>query len=225
MKIKHNSGRYELVDRNSKKFWEATWKDKKVTVRFGRIGTVGQTLRKTFFNDVSANSYFHDKIEEKCRKGYKLVGTATYPQSDSNSLVICHSYVGEHTEEVAKGLCRWLTKCLKKKMPVIEFEKIWMEFRENDEGAKAVPGFTIVYGEKEYWSDNLDFSEDLVLDSIYKKAVEKGADRFITFNSNGFTDIVAIRGKPTPREIATLVLGSEENARYQIEEDVTGVLS
>lgn len=220
---KQHSGRYEFVGKTSKKFWEATCEGNKVTTHYGKIGTAGKTFEKVLFTDVEAYNYFHGKIREKCVKGYKPVGTAIYPQSDSTSMVICHAYVGEHVEEVAKGLCRWLTKCLKKKMPVKEFENIWEEFIENGGESKKVPGITVVNKKKEYWIDNLD-EDDLVFDGIYKKAVEGGADRFITFNNNAYIDIVAIRGKPTPREIALLVLGSEENVGEWADENTADAL-
>lgn len=220
---KNSSGRYEFIEGSSRKFWEAICEGNTVTIRYGRIGTTGNVLKKVLSTETEAYNYLHEKIEEKCRKGYKPAGTVAYPQSDSASAVICHAYVGEHVVEVAKGLCRWLTKCLKNKMSVKEFEKIWTEFVEDGE-SKKVPGVTVVSGEKEYWIDNLEFEDDLVFDGIYKKAVEDDADRFITFNNNAYIDIVAIRGKPTPREIALFVLGSEENVGDWTEDDTRDAL-
>ena len=39
---------YECKDKTSSKFWEIDTKGKTVTVRFGKIGTDGQTTVKTF---------------------------------------------------------------------------------------------------------------------------------------------------------------------------------
>lgn len=212
-----NSGRYEFIKGNSRKFWEATWEGKTVIIYYGRIGTTGKTFKKILSTETEAYHYFSKKIQEKHQKGYKPIGTSIYPQSGLESAAICNTFVGEHTLDVAKGLCRWLTKCLKKKVSPEEFGQNWEEFMEKEK-SKKVPGITTIMGQKAYWLEELEFAED-DLGDIYKKAVEGGADRFITFYNNAFVDIVAIKGKPTPREIALLVLVSEENVGDWTEED------
>ena len=64
--------RYELVDGTSSKFWEIGLAGKTVTVRFGRIGTSGQTQVKTHASPEAARRE-HDKlVAEKAKKGYRI---------------------------------------------------------------------------------------------------------------------------------------------------------
>lgn len=65
-----NKRYFEFVAGGSKKFWELTRKAASVTVRFGRIGTEGQSKTK-YFRDADAASIEADAlIKEKLRKGY-----------------------------------------------------------------------------------------------------------------------------------------------------------
>ncbi len=53
--------RFELIDGSSRKFWEATLDSKTLTVRFGRIGTDGQTKGKVLASPAAARAE-HDKL-------------------------------------------------------------------------------------------------------------------------------------------------------------------
>ena len=57
----------------SHKFWSITLDGATQTVRFGRIGTAGQTQTKTFDNDAQAQSATEKLIEAKRKKGYAEV--------------------------------------------------------------------------------------------------------------------------------------------------------
>jgi DNA ligase-1 len=61
---------FELVDDKSSKFWEVGTSGTEVTVRYGRIGTTGQTQTKTFGDDPAAQRHAEKLIEEKTAKGY-----------------------------------------------------------------------------------------------------------------------------------------------------------
>jgi predicted DNA-binding WGR domain protein len=68
--------RYEFIGGSSRKFWEIfpvnlSGYDYIVRVRYGRIGTNGQENIKVFERESAAKRYYDEKIEEKCRKGYK----------------------------------------------------------------------------------------------------------------------------------------------------------
>jgi predicted DNA-binding WGR domain protein len=68
--------RYEFVEGSSSKFWEITLNGAGFTVRYGRIGTDGQTQEKSFPTEAKAKAE-HDKlVKEKTGKGYSLVGSA-----------------------------------------------------------------------------------------------------------------------------------------------------
>lgn len=65
--------RFELVDGKSAKFWEITRSGSNVTVRYGRIGTQGQSNEKTFADDDAADRHAEKLIAEKTKKGYEEV--------------------------------------------------------------------------------------------------------------------------------------------------------
>lgn len=65
-------GRYfEFVDGKSSKFWEISVDGCDVTVRYGRIGTNGQTKTKSFGDESAAEAHAEKLIEEKTGKGYE----------------------------------------------------------------------------------------------------------------------------------------------------------
>ncbi|MFO1042898.1 MAG: DNA ligase [Planctomycetaceae bacterium] len=61
---------FEFQDEKSAKFWEISINDTDVTVRYGRIGTQGQTQVKSFPDTASANKHATKLIDEKTGKGY-----------------------------------------------------------------------------------------------------------------------------------------------------------
>jgi predicted DNA-binding WGR domain protein len=61
---------FEFVGGSSKKFWEIFIAGNSFTVRFGRIGTPGQSQTKTFADEVKAESEAKALIAEKVKKGY-----------------------------------------------------------------------------------------------------------------------------------------------------------
>ena len=69
--------RFEFVEGSSKKFWEIELQGTEFTVRWGRIGTNGQTQQKSFDNTAKAQAE-HDKlVAEKQKKGYSEVEGGT----------------------------------------------------------------------------------------------------------------------------------------------------
>jgi len=61
---------FEFIEGNSSKFWEISVAGTDVTVRFGRIGSNGQTRTKSFSDEAAARKHADDLIEEKTGKGY-----------------------------------------------------------------------------------------------------------------------------------------------------------
>ena len=64
---------FEFVEGSSSKFWEVTAKDNAVTVRYGRIGTDGQTQTKSFGDTAASQKHADKLIAEKLKKGYSEV--------------------------------------------------------------------------------------------------------------------------------------------------------
>lgn len=65
--------RFEFSEGNSNKFWEVQIEGTDVTVRFGRIGSLGQTSVKSFPDQSAASKHADKLIGEKVAKGYRPV--------------------------------------------------------------------------------------------------------------------------------------------------------
>ena len=61
---------FEFVGGSSAKFWEIAVSGNEVTVRFGRIGTEGQTQIKTLPDATAAVRHAEKLIASKIAKGY-----------------------------------------------------------------------------------------------------------------------------------------------------------
>jgi DNA ligase-1 len=61
---------FELVEGSSSKFWEVWVTGSEQRVRFGKIGSQGQTKVKTFGSEESAHADSEKLISEKTKKGY-----------------------------------------------------------------------------------------------------------------------------------------------------------
>ena len=62
--------RFEFVGGSSQKFWEISVTGNSFTVRFGRIGTAGQSQTKSFADEAKAKREAENLIAEKVKKGY-----------------------------------------------------------------------------------------------------------------------------------------------------------
>ncbi len=61
---------FEFIGGSSRKFWEISVTGNSFTVRFGRIGTAGQTQTKTFPDQAKARHEAERLVAEKLKKGY-----------------------------------------------------------------------------------------------------------------------------------------------------------
>lgn len=62
--------RFEFSMGGSDKFWEVELNGSQLTVRFGRMGTNGQTQTKDFPTDAAAEKEYNKLIADKLKKGY-----------------------------------------------------------------------------------------------------------------------------------------------------------
>lgn len=65
-----NFHRYEYVDDKSSKFWEIKIEGNSVEVRYGKIGTTGQSLTKDFDDGAAARKHADKLTAEKLKGGY-----------------------------------------------------------------------------------------------------------------------------------------------------------
>lgn len=68
--------RYELSDGKSHKFWAIERDGKTLRFRYGRIGTDGQALAKSFASPTAAEKEEAKLVAEKTKKGYRAVSGA-----------------------------------------------------------------------------------------------------------------------------------------------------
>ena len=61
---------FEFVEGKSSKFWEVSVQGQDMTVRYGRIGSQGQTRTKTFTDEAAAQAQAAKLIAEKTDEGY-----------------------------------------------------------------------------------------------------------------------------------------------------------
>jgi uncharacterized protein (TIGR02996 family) len=77
--------RYEFKDGKSEKFWEIQQDGDSFTVRYGRLGTDGQSSTKVFPSEEKASKETEKVTASKVKKGYVLVGAsaAAAPEPDA----------------------------------------------------------------------------------------------------------------------------------------------
>jgi predicted DNA-binding WGR domain protein len=66
--------RLEFIGGGSRKFWEVSQTGNSFTVRFGRLGTAGQSQTKTCADEAAATQELQKLIAAKLKKGYVEVG-------------------------------------------------------------------------------------------------------------------------------------------------------
>ncbi len=69
--------RFELISETSRKFWEVSFSGSSLTVRFGRLGTAGQSQTKAFPDEPTARRETENLIADKIKKGYLEKGSAS----------------------------------------------------------------------------------------------------------------------------------------------------
>lgn len=62
--------RFEFIGGNSAKFWEVDCRGSQVTVRYGRLGTDGQSQTKDLGSPDCARQHADKLIGQKLAKGY-----------------------------------------------------------------------------------------------------------------------------------------------------------
>lgn len=62
--------RFEFQEGSSSKFWEIEIESNKLTTRWGKIGTAGQTKTLELASEQEAKSQSDKLVKEKCKKGY-----------------------------------------------------------------------------------------------------------------------------------------------------------
>ena len=68
--------RFEFADSSSNKFWEVEQEGSDLNVRWGKIGTQGQSQTKSFADEAKCTAAMDKLIAEKTGKGYVEVGAA-----------------------------------------------------------------------------------------------------------------------------------------------------
>ena len=69
--VKPSERRFEYKKGTSSKFWSIQLRSNAVVIRFGRIGSTGKALSKSFSNRARAEAFAAARIREKLSKGYQ----------------------------------------------------------------------------------------------------------------------------------------------------------
>ena len=93
--------RLECIEGSANKFWEATVKGKRLDVRWGRIGTGGQSKATLFDDAASAKTALARLIREKTKGGYRAVQAGALKTAktvaevaDAKSFPVARNYLG-----------------------------------------------------------------------------------------------------------------------------------
>lgn len=101
--------RLECVQGTSRKFWEVSTKGVDLVIRFGRLGTDGQTKTKTFDGRMQAEAAAAALIRKKIQSGYELVGAGSGATSSKKSLTASGKKPrGAAEEKVAAAVVAWV---------------------------------------------------------------------------------------------------------------------
>ena len=79
--------RYEFVEGNSQKFWEIELQGPGFTVKWGRLGTEGQSKDHAFPDEGTAQHEYEKLVRSKEKKGYQLVGEGEGPAEEERTVV------------------------------------------------------------------------------------------------------------------------------------------
>ncbi len=215
--------RLEYRTESSNKFWEPEREGNTVTVRFGKIGTAGQTHTNKFTSAEKATAEYRKLICEKLAKGYKpkaetVLALLEEAAPVQNPEAIASIYIGEHVpDEVVEDICGWATACIQHGMTLKQFKNVWGKFMDGeDETLEEALGKTsteVSELSSPFWLDVTEWGEG-ELSELYARAVENGGDRFIWLNNNAYIYIVALLGDPGARAIEICVL-QEENCENE----------
>ena len=80
------SRHFQFMEGNSCKFWEVSVADSDVTVRFGRIGTPGQSQTKSLPDSAAAAKHAEKLIAEKLKRA-----TSSPPPDSPPAAAFCFS--------------------------------------------------------------------------------------------------------------------------------------
>ena len=193
---------YVSESENSRKFWMPRVENRKLMVVFGRIGTAGQSHKKTFPSQKRAEQEYRKLVCEKLAKGYKPSVASRRVFTDSaknvsNPMVVCTEELSAGIcKEVLNDICAWLTACAHHRMSWKQFWKVIEKFNDvnNDDFIETFGKIhaKISDDESEYWEDNIS----IACLCMYRDAMKGGADRFVWVNIDGEYALIALKGDP-----------------------------
>ena len=97
--------RFEYIDAKSSKFWEIKTSGKRLTIRYGKIGTDGQTTLKELASPAEAKAQAGKLILEKTKKGYVTrddVKNLNHVIDDFDAIFSESSVIGEKGKSLKK---------------------------------------------------------------------------------------------------------------------------
>ncbi|MEI8256878.1 MAG: WGR domain-containing protein, partial [Deltaproteobacteria bacterium] len=110
--------RFEFNEGTSSKFWEIDVEGSGFTVRYGRIGSEGQTQTKSFASDDKAKSEADKLVKEKSGKGYvETVSAGSKPATATPKVTVAAPKTATVEAPVPAGTVRWTDEARSKVLP------------------------------------------------------------------------------------------------------------
>ena len=103
VKLDRQFQRFEYVDEKSSKFWEVRVAGTSVDVRYGKIGTTGQSLTKEFDDEIEAHKHAEKLMREKLKGGYVSSIKSTKSQSAPAKSITAVNELEKETKKKPQG--------------------------------------------------------------------------------------------------------------------------
>lgn len=87
MTAEHHTRYFEFQDEKSAKFWEVSQAGNVVRVRYGKLGTNGQSQEKSFLDEAKAINHVNKIIKEKIGKGYIEINNKLSTSSEQENIM------------------------------------------------------------------------------------------------------------------------------------------
>jgi predicted DNA-binding WGR domain protein len=183
----------------SNKFWAAHWNDKtnQVFVRWGRLGTKGQSQVKSFPTQYSAVNFINTKFSEKQRKGY---------HNELHGKVITHAMLDRlHTEAAIVGT---QNKCHDFKWVELTPNGSAIDFKEISEDRlydpDCSPGILVVFETRKEIDNRDRFTFLFTLEQTYDvRDSKRAADNMLIKDGHPLRKMVVKVEEAIGRSLAT----------------------
>ena len=135
---------FEFKDANSHKFWEVSVSAKKVNIRYGKVGTDGQTSVKELHTPAAAKAHAEKQAVSKVKKGYKEASA----KEIKKKLAVKKKMLNKVVKKIMLDL-----KGPDKKIKIRFTYKSWSAYDDEDENITKLLKTVYVSDDGDTWQD------------------------------------------------------------------------